>query len=178
MKRLITTSILSLAVCAAALAFVASSDAQVRTGRRPADRTDSPAAADQLTNESLINMLRGLGYEPTIRRSGTADVAHMTIRKDDWTFDFDVTVSGNKQKVWLSCWFNALPRDLNAGELGALLKANLDFGPAHFTYQPATRQLNLGLPLDNRNITPDVLQREINYFIDTLKKTADLWDVR
>lgn len=176
MKKLVSSLVLA-ALCS--FGIVQSVDAQVvKTGKvRPPDKIEGKiAAADQIDQAQLIELLRAAGYEPTIRKAGDRDVVHLTVRRDDWTFDFDMTVSGNKMKVWLSCWFNPYSRDLNAAELAALLEANLMYGPAHFTYSPKTRTLNMGLPLDNRGITAEVLQREIEYFVDTLKRTANLWD--
>lgn len=182
MRSILTKSILALTF--GFLVLTGSAEAQtMKTGKVRPPVADGPivgltAQSGVLSVENVRDMLRGLGYEPSVRKSGSMDVLHLSIRRDDWTFEFDVSVSGNKKKIWMSCFFDPYSRDPNARELANLLDASFKHGPAHFTYNPTNRQLNLGLPLDNRGITADILRTEVETFIDTIRKTESLWNLR
>ncbi|MFO0969923.1 MAG: type III secretion system chaperone [Gemmataceae bacterium] len=158
-----------------------------KAGQSPSGATVAPVddlargvALDALTDESLSTMLRELGYEPTVRKntSGSGSVYHLKVPRGTWTFEVDVSLSNNKRKVWLSCWFNDMARDPTASEFSALMEANFKHGPAHFTYTPKTRTLNLGMALDNRALSNDILRLELDTFMDVIRDTQSLWNLR
>jgi len=184
MRNLITKLVLTFSI--GVLGLIAAADAQTKTGRvRPPVKTGETAVAvvadagvGSVNIESIRGMLVGLGYDPIVRKAGAADTLQLVIRKDGWTYDFDISVSGNGRKVWFSVFFNPLRRDLSASELAGLLEANFKHGPAHFTYNPITRRLNLGMSLDNRGINADVLRLEVDAFTNTIRQTVNQWDIR
>lgn len=184
MKKLILPLILSAATFALLAHHPQRGDANggqsspAATIAAPVNDLGRGLASDALTEETLLTMVRGLGYEPTTRKSGDRPIHHLKIVRGTWTYEIDVSLSTNKRKVWLSCWFKDMSREPTASEFAALLEASFKHGPAHFTYTPATRTLNLGMALDNRAITPEILRFEMDIFMDVIRDTQPLWNLR
>ena len=147
----------------------------------PAARAQQPAGTPApLTDDSLLAMLKNMGYAPRIEKTPKGSIYSLTIQRGTWTYYVDVSLSPSKTKLWLSGWLSALPRDekVPAERLLALLEGSWTHGPAHFRYHRGFRQLNIGLCLDNRDITPETLRTQLESFMDTMKKSEELWNVK
>ena len=147
----------------------------------PAARAQQPAGTPvPLTDDSLLAMLKNMGYAPRIEKTPKGNIYSLTIQRGTWTYYVDVSLSPSKTKLWLSGWLSALPRDekVPAERLLALLEGSWTHGPAHFRYHRGFRQLNIGLCLDNREITPETLRTQLESFLDTMKKSEELWNVK
>jgi hypothetical protein len=138
------------------------------------------AEPKRLTDESLLAMLENMGYEPKVEKTSAGNIYSITVTRGTWSYIFDVSLSPSKTKLWFSGWLSVLPegKAVPSEKLLALLEASWTHGPAHFRYHPPFRQLNLGLCLDNRDITPTQLREQIEGFMDTMKKTELLWNVK
>lgn len=150
---------------------------------QPATPKPAPAAAPSiapLTDESLQEMLEKMGYEAKVEKTNQGNIYSVTIKRGTWTYIIDVSLSPSKTKLWLSGWLSVLPENekIPVDKLLGLLEGSWTYGPAHFRYHKAFRQLNLGLCLDNREITPAVLRDQLENFMETMKKTELLWNAK
>lgn len=153
-------------------------------------RADQPAAKgaepkvvlppDVLTDESLKTMLENMGYTPKVEKTAKGNIYTITIKRGTWTYIIDLSLSPSKTKLWLSGWLSALPEKepIPADKLLDLLEGSWTYGPAHFRYHRAFRQLNVGLCLDNREMTPAAVRTQIESFMETMKKSELLWNVK
>jgi hypothetical protein len=166
----------------AALLLTGSIAAFSTLAARAAESAEKPKAAEpkRLTDESLLAMLENMGYEPKIEKTASGNIYSITVTRGTWSYIFDVSLSPSKTKLWFSGWLSVLPegKAVPSEKLLALLEASWTHGPAHFRYHPPFRQLNLGLCIDNRDITPTQLREQIEGFMDTMKKTELLWNVK
>src|SRR6185503_10981065 len=50
-----------------------------------------------------------------------------------------------------------------------------EIAPSHFALDERARRLTLRRPVTNAEVTPAVLSKELNAFLDLIQKTPDLW---
>jgi hypothetical protein len=144
---------------------------------------DDKSSVSTLTNENLQTFLTNLGYEAKKLGEGAYQI---TIEQDDWTFRIKVSLSGNKEKIWMSTFLGEIadPSKVPADVLVKLLAANHDIGPAHFYIcnckeckATVAKRLSLEKSLDNRNVSPTLIRKEMEKFCATIRETEDLWDI-
>jgi hypothetical protein len=138
-------------------------------------------AATALTHESLMTMLKNMGYEPQIiDAQGGGKIYRLKIKTGGWTYDLDVALSGSKRYLWVTGWLATLPKDekVPAENLLKLLESSLDNGPYHFRYHKEYRQLSLGLALLNSNISATSLREGLDDMCTTIKNTEPVWNVK
>lgn len=147
---------------------------------QPAGPPKPPAEAAPLTEESLQQMLTLMGYEPKVEKTASSNIYTLTIKRDTWTYVVQVSLSPNKSKLWLSGWLGELPPNekIPVEKLLDLLEGSWNYGPTHFRYYKKFRQINLGLCLENRNVTSPHLRENLEDFMDTMKKTELLWNAK
>lgn len=137
----------------------------------------SPSAGAELQgkayeHEEIKGMLTNLGFEP---KDLGDNIYEITVTKGDWDVFISVSLSRSKTKMWLV---------VNLGNFGekskgdpkklyALLQKNTDIQPAQFYVRGDG--LRLGLPLDNRGLTPALIRKEIDTLVDHTAKTEALW---
>lgn len=137
----------------------------------------SPSAETKLQgkayeHEDIKGMLANLGYEP---KDLGENIYEITVTKEGWDVFISVSLSRSKAKMWLV---------VNLGNFGekskndpkklyALLQKNTDIQPAQFYIRGDG--LRLGVPLDNRALTPALIRKEIDTLADHTAKTEALW---
>jgi hypothetical protein len=172
MRQLIAPLFLALGI--STVGFPGAADAQVRRGGTAIDRTESLVHTDDgvLNNERLLDMLRGLGYEPKVYNSG-GTIYHLAVDKDGFHYEISLRLSPNGRQLWILNHFGA--RSYTMDEMRRLMEASATWGPAHFVFDSATRELSLRLAIDNRNITQDWLRTEIDFYMHVVRTTEPLW---
>lgn len=129
-----------------------------------------------MSNDDLPALLENLGYES--RAEGDDRV--ITIVRGDWTFVINIGIYGPEKTLWLFTYLREIPDDKVASPTPyiKLLWANNNIGPHHFFLAgPAEdpRRLHMGRGLDNRQLTPALIRQAIDAFMETIRRTADLW---
>jgi hypothetical protein len=143
----------------------------------------APAAAAQppLTDESLLTMLKNMGYTPEVEKTlNGRNCYKLSIDRAGLTYAINISLSGDKTRLWINAWLSDVPEKepISADRLLDLLEGNWTYGPAHFRYYSKFRMLNLGLGVDNHDITPSVLREQLETFSNTLTKSEPLWNVK
>jgi hypothetical protein len=149
-----------------------------RFAKQTAPTQNTKVNNDALTIDDVGNMLKDLGYQfrPNKLDDGSV-VLYLDIPTNGRTCMLDIGLSKNGSKVWLTAWF----RKLSEGEtippnvLTQLLESTWRFGPCHFGISSG-KQLYLGCPLDNRNLSADELRRQIDTFLNVFNQTEYLWN--
>jgi hypothetical protein len=150
----------------------------------PAPKRVKPARtkgrAGVLTDRSLGVVLRNMGFAPKSRVVNNSTHYHLTVPRDTWTFQVHLQISPNKKKLWLTGPVGRFTpgQPLPGGLAEKLLEANQRIGPAHFHYNPASGQLTIALPVDNRALTTGELRYQLDFFMGMIRQTAPLWNVR
>lgn len=144
----------------------------------PAPKTASAVKTGVLTDESLKEKLEGLGYQPEIIKSKTGGVMYrVRIDRDNYRYVFNVSLSSDKTRLWLSAALRQLPepKDLRSDILEKILAHNDQVGPTHFAVR-SNRYLYLELALDNHEITSRRLRMEIDQFTGDIRASEHLWN--
>lgn len=146
---------------------------------QPAKSTaPAPPITVPLTDESLLQLLQEMGFEPTTDRSEKSGAVMYNVKfsQDEWNFSINVSLSGNKDFLWLSAYLKQVPTAGASSEaLLKLLAQNKAIGPSQVYYETKSRWLVLGMPLLNRGgITRAVFRNHVNLFLGHLKSTIPL----
>ncbi len=120
-----------------------------------------PAGADSkpgdvLTEDGLLQMLRGLGYEPRVENpEGGAKSYTVKVTQNGLDFYFTVTLSKDKSVVWIYTWLGHVPAadKVLPEPLLRILQLNGQVGTARFEVTQ-DGYLILEMPMDNHGITP------------------------
>jgi hypothetical protein len=161
---------------------IAAANARADEPAKPAPIPSQPAvqAVPPLTDAALLEMIQKMGYEAQIEKTDKGNIYSLNIKRGTWTYIIDVSLSPSKTKLWLSGWLSELPPNekISVDKLLDLLEGSWTYGPAHFRYHKKFRQLNIGLCLDNREISPAVLREQLESFMETMKKSELLWNAK
>lgn len=134
-----------------------------------------PAVETKVLEPSELGaFLRSAGYQ--VKDAG-GDIYTMDFQRDDWTFPMAFTISPNRENFWIIMFLrsNQDRSTLTTDRLLGLMAANNTYGPAHFVYNPETRQLNLNRPLSNRGLTADELREKLNQLVAVAIETSNIW---
>ncbi|KAA0238352.1 MAG: hypothetical protein EDM74_06955 [Armatimonadetes bacterium] len=82
-------------------------------------------------------------------------------------------VSASKNYVWLTAYFGQIPTDFGDRPL-KMLRANFEVQPSQF-YITKSDKLMMGIALDNRNIHPAILRRNVDKVAKDVASTQALW---
>ena len=144
-----------------------------------AARADTPAPAEKaakavapLTDEGLGAMLENMGYEYKAEKQEKTVIYTVKIDHDGWTYFLDVSLSGDKDQLWISSAAADVPADgkVPAEKLLQLLAETNDIGPAAVYYDTKFKKIKVALPLLNHGgVTPAVFR---TYLSDFLKDEA------
>ena len=126
-------------------------------------------APGQLSADDLSTMTQALGYTTTKNDKSVT----INYDEDNWKMSIDVDLSTDKTKVWLITYLVKTPFKYDSDDYQKLLKANNDIGPCAFCLSDTW--LTMDLALDNRNVTPAIMRREINYIVKQVKTTESTW---
>lgn len=171
MKKIIASVVVAFGlVCGS----VNSADAQVRRGpiETRTDVTTTTTGGVVLNEESLIAMLRDLGYEAKTFNVGSGKMYHVSCDKDGFHYEIHISFSPNMRKLWIYNTF--APRSYSMDEMRRLMEASALYGPAHFRILPSG-ELSLGLAVDNHDLNRDTLRTELDFFMLIVRQTEPLW---
>jgi uncharacterized protein (TIGR03067 family) len=138
-----------------------------------ASAADEPRAG-AVTSEHLGKMLRAMGYEP---QALSEEVFQVTITRDNWKVHTLVSLSPDRERIWLECKFSPIaePERAPAAAWLRLLEENERIGPAHFVFNKDDQRVHLFKALDNVEVTPVRLREELEAFDRTARKTQSIW---
>ncbi len=140
----------------------------------PVIRAQETLGAPQaLSNDDLKKMLENMGLEPKPLSKGFL----IAIKRDTWTLNMQIVLSENLTKLGLNANLGKVddPDSVTAEQWKKLLISNGDIDPSCFYFDKDQKKLYLHRTFDNRSVTPDFLRKQIDYFGDNIKNTADLW---
>jgi hypothetical protein len=139
-------------------------------------KSDKGAAPAVLSEKDLGDMLTGIGQAPKAVKLDNGKTVYVIIVKTD-AMNVQVVVghSPDGSKIWVSANFR-LDGQIPSDVLQGMLEANAKHGPAHFSIFAQSKTYNVAMPLDNRNLTAEELQRQINTFSNVLRQTEPLWN--
>jgi hypothetical protein len=149
-------------------------------GGAPAPAAGLGADAQILTEQNLTKFLRDLGYEVQEKHNLIGGATRVvTVRQGGWTYVVEVALIGNQGGLWLrSPLGNPLTKaeSLPAAPLVKLLQANHLLGPCFFSYRPSDQRIALNLEIPGRLMTPAAFRFQLNFFLDDICRTRNLWD--
>lgn len=128
----------------------------------------------RLDLRALGEMLTDLGAEPKPVDNNFQKVRWTT---PDWGSPVWLSVSGNKQTLWLYTEFDLRPDFEKApGDAWrAVLEKNDSIGPTYFALDEKGKRLTLRRPVANADVTAAKLRKELNSLVETVQKTQHLW---
>jgi hypothetical protein len=144
-----------------------------------ADHANAVVAGEKLTPDELGKMLTNLALEPKDNsKDKNRDVYLVSIDHDGWKVPITVSLSTNRNVLWLEIKTPPLP---TPGEAGAdawlrLLELSSESVPAHFAYDKESKRLHLYKPFPNQGWTPKRLREEIANFDSLVRRTVSAWD--
>jgi len=132
-----------------------------------------PAEGQELVNDTLKQMLDGMGMEPKALSKGFL----VALKQDTWTINLQVLISENKLKIGLNANLGKIddPDNVTASQWRALLIANGDVDPSYFYFDKDQKKLYLHRSFDNRAVTPAFLRGQIESFAANVRSTEALW---
>jgi hypothetical protein len=134
-------------------------------------------AEDPLTDESLLRMLRGLGYEPY--QTGTftdgSKFYWVKVDRDGYQMSIRFALSPNKLVVWMHTYLGEVPAPdkITAEPLQKLLEAQNSYKGR---FSVTGGKLIFQMPVDNRSLAPQDLRVWIDEFFVAVKSTSHLWN--
>lgn len=139
----------------------------------PVRAATAMADAEGLTDDTLKQMLLGMGIEPKPLSKGFL----VAIKQDTWTINMQLVISADKSKLGFNANLGKVdaPDTVTATQWRALLISNGDIDPSSFYFDMEQKKLYLHRSLDNRAITPVFLRGQIDNFVANVRGTADLW---
>lgn len=168
MKSFLAWSLAAVAVPVLALALPA-------RGAQP-----SATAETRLTDEGLLKLLKGLGYEPTVTKSADGSITYHRIDKTVGNFRYimDVSLQEKGRYIAFSCPLKRVgePEKVPADKLWAVLSKNDEIQPMAFSYAASMKQFFLNLQIDNDGVTPARMQNQLDQLRHTLQSTSTVWD--
>ena len=132
-----------------------------------------PAEGQELVNDTLKQVLDGMGMEPKALSKGFL----VALKQDTWTINLQVLISENKSKIGLNSNLGKIddPDSVTASQWRALLIANGDVDPSYFYFDKDQKKLYLHRSFDNRAVTPAFLRGQIESFAANVRSTEALW---
>lgn len=161
MKRTVVGAMLSLAF--ASSVSLAQPDPFVRPLPPAATGTDT-----------LGRFLREIGYQP---KALSPDVFQITVERERWAVHVMISLSTDGRRLWLESKFAPIeePDRVPATAWKRLLEANEKIGPAHFVFDKSDKRVHLYRSFENVGVSTERLQKEIDAFDSTVRKTQDYW---
>jgi hypothetical protein len=156
------------------VAAILLSGAGMRTVSNAGATTASmPAEGQELVDDTLKQMLDGMGMEPKALSKGFL----VALKQGTWTINLQVVISANKEKIGLNANLGKIddPDSVTASQWRAMLIANGDIDPTAFYFDKDQKKLYLHRSFDNRGVTPAFLRREIEGFAAHVRSTEALW---
>ena len=137
----------------------------------------APAARAQvsaggLNDTTMQAVLVGLGYAPTHLSKGLL----IQGKRGTMTLYVQTVLSADERKLGLNANAGVVDIDaVTAAQWKSLLALNGDIEPTMFYLDVEKKKVYLHRVLDNRSMTPEILQRELNTFKDQIQSTEKTW---
>lgn len=147
---------------------------QVTAGAQEEDRPKGRP----LTERRLLDFLEGLGYDPQESKAPNgALVCKIKIQMDSWTFNPTVELSPDKSICWVVVGLQRLPDPQRAPReiLIKLLQEN-EAGLKFFSLDKKTYLIKLNLPLPNYEMSPTFFRQQMDFMVQMIRRTEDLWN--
>ena len=129
-------------------------------------------SAGGLDDGKLQSMLVGLGYAPTQLSKGLL----IQGKRGTMTMYVQTVLSADGRKLGLNANMGLVDLDaVTAAQWKSLLALNGDIEPTMFYLDVEKKKVYLHRVLDNRSMTPEILQRELNTFMDQIQSTEKTW---
>ena len=127
-----------------------------------------------LDDDSLKSMLDNMGYTPKSLSKGYL----IAVQRDSWTYNMQLVLSGDQTKVGINANLGAVDdvSTVTADQWRTLLEKNSDIDPSAFYYDKDQHKLYLHRVIDNRDVTPEILRKQIDTFCSNIHDTADSWN--
>jgi hypothetical protein len=147
--------------------------AQATSEPKALDRPLAATSAAAITDADLKKMLVNLGYTPKDLSKGY----QITIKKNNWTFNIQVVLSDNKEKLGMNTIAGDVkqPMDVPAASWLALLETNPDIDPTTFYFDKKQNRLCLHRACDNRGVTQEIIAKELDSFCFDVVSTSRFW---
>jgi hypothetical protein len=147
--------------------------AQAKSDNKATDKPETVASPTTLTDDGLKRMLTDMGYKPKDLSKGF----QITIKKNKWTFNIQVVLSDNKEKLGMNTIAGDVkqPLDVPAASWLALLETNPNIDPTTFYFDNVQNRLCLHRACDNRGITQAIVTKELDSFCFDVVSTARYW---
>ena len=145
--------------------------AVVATGFGPR-AAHAQVSAGGLNDTTMQSMLVGLGYAPTHLSKGLL----IQGKRGTMTMYVQTVLSADGRKLGLNANMGLVDLDaVTAAQWKSLLALNGDIEPTMFFLDVEKKKVFLHRVLDNRSMTPEILQRELNTFMDQIQSTEKTW---
>ena len=129
-------------------------------------------SAGGLNDTTMQAVLVGLGYTPTHLSKGLLIQA----KRGTMTLYVQTVLSADERKLGLNANAGVVDIDtVTAAQWKSLLALNGDIEPTMFYLDVEKKKVYLHRVLDNRSMTPEIFQRELNTFIDQIQSTEKTW---
>jgi hypothetical protein len=140
-------------------------------------RDDKGAPPVVLGEKELGDMLTTLGHAPKpFKLNNGVTVYIIQIKVDTLNINVSVERSPDGSKLWLAADFQLPAGGIPGDVMQKMLEANAKHGPCHFALNVQGKAFSLAMPMDNRNISSEELQRQIGSFSNALRQTEALWN--
>lgn len=139
------------------------------------------AAAGQISEEQLGQMISALGLEPE-KKLQRYDFAFRAVLDDQqWELSMSAVLSQDKESVWVMAWLDELPKassDVPRTALLRLLAQNDQLGNGKFfAYVPNNRRFVLQRTIPNQNLTSAQLRAVLQDLGTSVVETYPVWSV-
>jgi hypothetical protein len=145
--------------------------------KQPTPKVEVKTPSSTLNIDDLAKMLKDLGYQFKINRQPTGNILELDIQTNGRVAAVDIELSKDSTKVWITAWFKKLSpgETIPSNIMTQMLESNGRLGPCHFSLSTG-KQLYLGCPIDNRNLAPEELRRQLDIFLNVFNQTENLWN--
>lgn len=139
-------------------------------------RAADPAPAGTLTDEGLRDLLVKLGHNP-IEKKYADGVKYYSIKSKIAGRDWPVTVelAPNKRIVMFGIWLGGHADEMDRNQLVRLLKEHDKLKNRFLIESEKGKDLYMTGYFDNRSVSAELLQKELEIFLAEVKQTETLW---
>jgi len=139
------------------------------------------AAAGQMTEEQLGQMITAIGLEPEKKEQRYDFAFRATLDDQQWELSMSAVLSQDKESVWVMAWLDELPKaasDVPRTALLRLLAQNDQLGNGKFfAYVPNNRRFVLQRTVPNQNLTSAQLRVVLQDLGTSVVETYPVWSV-
>ncbi len=133
-----------------------------------------PNGHEKLNGSLLKSMVEELGYKVKVLNAEAGKEKYeIAFTKHDLDIPVALEISASKNYCWLTVFLGTAPK-APSDKFETLLKENFNCQPSFF-YITAKGNLMMGIPMENRYISPANMKRNIEKLSDDVGKTKAIW---